>query len=545
MKYIIILDMANNHRNNIIAPLCDTLANGNNDVILIAEKKIAFKFEDAGVIQLWDNSERIKFMLDKFSSITTIQLNSFKGESENKIDSANKARAKAIRNVVEKELPDKIIIWNGNYDYQRDVRQTLLDIGYKNKVLYLEVAWFSQKEFIYFDEQGVNAQSSIKNYEYIPLLPTQKIRLDLWKERYITKRFGNVFPKTVKKRIFVPLQVDTDTNIKLFSPFQNMGEFITFLETWIPMDYEVILKLHPKAKYNYPLISNRRNFKILASGNIDEYLQTSDLIIGINSTVLLEAVALNKKVIAFGEYFFPDTVVIKANKSDIFETTIQNNIVPFIQDSFLYELVFKRQVSIEELKKNNVAHLYSRHPFYNNEVIEKYKYENFHLNVKEGKIMIQIGKSKVAKTAYIDVEKEGNVKIGDDSEIRHHAVLEVSGRYNGSIEIGDHCVIGIGNWLQGSGEIKIGNDVIIGPYCSIISTNHMYDDIEKPIARQPLQTGKVVIEDDVWIGAHVTVTQNVTIGAHSIIGANSFVNKDVPPYSIVAGTPAKVIKMRK
>jgi acetyltransferase-like isoleucine patch superfamily enzyme len=151
----------------------------------------------------------------------------------------------------------------------------------------------------------------------------------------------------------------------------------------------------------------------------------------------------------------------------------------------------------------------------------------------------------VAKTACLDVERGGQIIIGDDCEVRHHAVLEVSGRYDGSIEIGNHSVIGIGNWLQGSGRIRIGDNVIIGPYVAIVSTNHTYQDVDTPVAKQPLQTGEVVIEDDVWIGAHCTITQNVRIGAHSIIGANSFVNKDVPPYSIVGGAPAKLLKSRK
>lgn len=159
--------------------------------------------------------------------------------------------------------------------------------------------------------------------------------------------------------------------------------------------------------------------------------------------------------------------------------------------------------------------------------------------------MIKIGKSKIARTASLDVEKGGQIMVGDDCEVRHHAVLEVSGRYNGSIEIGNHSVIGVGNWLQGSGRIKIGNDVIIGPYVAIVSTNHSYEDVSKPVAQQPLQTGEVIIEDDVWIGAHCTIAQNVRIGAHSIIGANSFVNKDIPPYSIAVGSPAKVVKSRK
>ena len=159
--------------------------------------------------------------------------------------------------------------------------------------------------------------------------------------------------------------------------------------------------------------------------------------------------------------------------------------------------------------------------------------------------MIKIGKSKVARTASLDVEKGGQITIGDDSEIRHHAVLEVSGRYNGSIEIGNHSVVGVGNWIQGSGRVKIGNDVIIGPYVAIVSTNHSYADASIPVAQQPLQTGEVVIEDDVWIGAHCTIALNVRIGRNSIIGANSFVNTDIPPHSIAVGSPARVIRTRR
>lgn len=159
--------------------------------------------------------------------------------------------------------------------------------------------------------------------------------------------------------------------------------------------------------------------------------------------------------------------------------------------------------------------------------------------------MIKVGKSRVAKTAVLDVEKGGEIIIGDDSEVRHNAVIEVSGRYNGSVTIGDHSVIGVGSWLQGSGKISIGDDVIIGPYASIVSTNHQYEDVATPVARQPLTQGEITIENDVWLGAHVTIATDVKIGAHSIIGANSFVNKDIPPYSIAVGSPARVIKSRK
>ena len=547
MKFLVILDMANNHRNGIVLPLCKVLADSGNEVLLIIEQKIAFHYIGDTEAQVWDNSERIQIMMEKYKNIKVILFNTFTGESLEKVMLSNQRRWESIKKIIYDFTPDKIVLWNGNYSYQNDTCEGLQNLGYGDKIIYMEVAWFSQREFVYFDEMGVNALSSLRDFETIALLPHQSIRLNLWKERYLTKRFGHCDGNVIPNSIFVPLQVDTDTNIQLNSPFKSMKEFIHFLEEWVPDHYSVVLKLHPKAKYTYPVLSKRSNFKIVASGNIDDWLEKAEMVVGINSTVLLEAIALNKKVLAFGESLIPPQAVAKVNADEMFIEAIKKLQVINKSDidSFLYELVFNRQVAIEELEKQNVAHLFSRHPFNQWDIAEKFRFQQFHINAKEGKIMIQIGKSKVAKTAYIDVEKGGSVKVGDDCEIRHHAVLEVSGRYNGSIEIGDHCVIGIGNWLQGSGEIKIGNDVIIGPYCSIISTSHMYQDIETPIAKQPLETGKIVIEDDVWIGAHVTITHNVIIGAHSIIGANSFVNKDVPAYSIVAGTPAKVIRMRK
>ena len=69
--------------------------------------------------------------------------------------------------------------------------------------------------------------------------------------------------------------------------------------------------------------------------------------------------------------------------------------------------------------------------------------------------------------------------------------------------------------------------------------------ISRPINEQGHSPGVILIEEDVWLGSHVTVLPNVTIGKSSIIGSGSVVTKDIPPFSIAAGVPAKVIKNRK
>ena len=77
---------------------------------------------------------------------------------------------------------------------------------------------------------------------------------------------------------------------------------------------------------------------------------------------------------------------------------------------------------------------------------------------------------------------------------------------------------------------------------TITALNHNFDDTTKHIDQQGVSTKAVTINDDVWIGANAVVLPGVTRGTHSVVAAGAVVSKDVPPYTIVAGVPAKVIK---
>lgn len=542
-RILIVNPLANYHRAPLFSGLARTLQAAGHEVFVIYEPKVCI--EIGGEIKFW-NSNKSHLYKKILPQKHIFELNSLDKEivdaTQESIRRQEKIRATELPSIIDKINPDSVVIYNGNFHYQKTYKQILTNKRLLDATIFMEVAWFTQREAVYFDSVGVNMDSSLVNLCPPKLCVAKKTRLDAVLERYIEKMAGN--SKAIPKRIVVPLQIDSDTNIKLFSPFTNMLEFIAFLEKWIPENYEVILKIHPKALYSYPLSSSRPNFRFCGDGNIYDYISRADYVIGINSTVLLESVILKKKVIAFGGGIYSgNNVMYEPTLSSTFPKKLKINQEKI--DAFLYEIFFNRQISIDALSSGNVAHLFSRTPFNDWEIPKNIRPQLTSLNAKEGKAMIKVGKSKVSKTASLDITGEGKIFIGDNCEIRHHAVLEVVGRYNGTIAIGDNSVIGICNWLQGAGDITIGTDVIIGPYTCIVSTNHTYNDPDTPVAKLPLVTDPVVIEDDVWVGAHVTITYGVTIGSHSIIGANSFVNKDVPPYSIVAGSPAKVIKRRK
>lgn len=110
--------------------------------------------------------------------------------------------------------------------------------------------------------------------------------------------------------------------------------------------------------------------------------------------------------------------------------------------------------------------------------------------------------------------------------------------------IGDFS--GIGRNSLVSGGVKIGKHVMMGPEVLIYTQNHDFSRTDITMDQQGWSEEKlVVIEDDVWIGSRVTILPGVTIGKGSVIGASAVVTKSVPPYSVVAGNPAKIVKTRK
>jgi acetyltransferase-like isoleucine patch superfamily enzyme len=114
------------------------------------------------------------------------------------------------------------------------------------------------------------------------------------------------------------------------------------------------------------------------------------------------------------------------------------------------------------------------------------------------------------------------------------------------VEIGQFSQIGPFTVVLGGVGVRIGDNVMIGPHCCIAAGNHDYKQIEKPMRfAGNLAKGPIVIEDNVWIGANVTITDGVRIGRDAVVGAGSVVTKDVAPYDIVGGVPARVLGNRQ
>ena len=112
------------------------------------------------------------------------------------------------------------------------------------------------------------------------------------------------------------------------------------------------------------------------------------------------------------------------------------------------------------------------------------------------------------------------------------------------IKIGHRTGIGARAFIAGQGGVTIGNDVITGPNIQIFSENHNFNDTSAIIKDQGVAKQPTIIGNDCWLGGGVTILAGVTIGDGCVVAAGSVVTRSMPPNSVIAGTPAKVIKTR-
>lgn len=182
--------------------------------------------------------------------------------------------------------------------------------------------------------------------------------------------------------------------------------------------------------------------------------------------------------------------------------------------------------------------------------------------VKKSKGMLFLGKrvkiknkSKISFNAsatiedgcYIQALSKKGVEIGNNFSLGRNSIIECTGvirNLGEQLIIGDNVGIAANAFIGVRGKVEIGSNTIFGPNVSIHAENHNFQDINKPIKVQGETRKGVLIGDDCWIGSKVIILDGVTVGDHAVVAAGALVTTDVPPYSVVAGVPAKVIKMR-
>ena len=145
--------------------------------------------------------------------------------------------------------------------------------------------------------------------------------------------------------------------------------------------------------------------------------------------------------------------------------------------------------------------------------------------------------SVIHRSARMDTPPYRLFSLGDYSVVESFAYINNA---VGDVIIGNHTRIGLHNTIIG--PVEIGNNVNLAQGITVTALNHNFSDSNKRIDEQGVSTKPVTIEDDVWIGANAVVLPGVKIGNHCVIAAGAVVTKDVPPHSLVAGVPAKVIK---
>jgi galactoside O-acetyltransferase len=154
---------------------------------------------------------------------------------------------------------------------------------------------------------------------------------------------------------------------------------------------------------------------------------------------------------------------------------------------------------------------------------------------KAGKFTIDTG---------VTIKGFENIEIGNNVYVLKNSYLYAF--EGGQIIIGNNCSFNSNVMVNAApGKITIGDGCAVGPNTVIRAADHNFDDVNVPIKKQPQQYGEIFIDNGVWIAANCVITSGTTIGSGSVVAAGAVVTKDVEPYCVVGGVPAKLIKKRE
>lgn len=153
---------------------------------------------------------------------------------------------------------------------------------------------------------------------------------------------------------------------------------------------------------------------------------------------------------------------------------------------------------------------------------------------------VEIGQNCfISPLAHIFAEPGRKIIIGDNSFIAADCVLHGPLHIGSEVAINHHCILD-----GGRVGITLGDQVRLAAHCHLYAFDHGMS-FDQPIYQQPVRSQGIRIEKDVWLGAHVGVKDGVTIGAHAVVGMNSMVTKNIDSQYVVAGNPARFIRLRQ
>ncbi len=136
---------------------------------------------------------------------------------------------------------------------------------------------------------------------------------------------------------------------------------------------------------------------------------------------------------------------------------------------------------------------------------------------------------------------EGRLEIGAGTLLEPN--VWITAPAPARVRIGAGTFLNIGVMVAATDLVEIGSHCMFANGCFVTDGNHRFDDPHKPVPWQGFTSkGPTTVGDNVWCGANVVITSGVTVGERCVIGANSVVNRDLPPFSIAVGAPAKVVK---
>jgi acetyltransferase-like isoleucine patch superfamily enzyme len=141
----------------------------------------------------------------------------------------------------------------------------------------------------------------------------------------------------------------------------------------------------------------------------------------------------------------------------------------------------------------------------------------------------------------LEALREGRLEVGEGTLLEPNVWITCPG--DARIRIGGGTFLNMGVMVAANELVEIGDHCMFANHCFVTDANHRFDDPDKPITWQGFSSkGPTRVGDNVWCGAGVVITSGVTVGKRCVIGANSVVTQDIPPFSVAAGAPAKVLK---